>query len=344
MWFRKRIARIGILGLVATSAGLLAGSFSPANASLTNTSLVMSNNQIGASSTYTEIFSTGSALVTDLLVGVPSGVTGLTAAGTSVYTAASCTGTFTQQTITGAVLGTGSTNLLLPLSVPSLGTCVKVVMTGLTNPGSVASTYACGGDALAAILGATGGLSVANVGALTCGISGLTGGNLGALLADTTGIAVNFVAQATNGISTALNVAPALTTSIDNTYQSFSIIPAAGGAEASGAVQNLTVGTNAQNYTVEGLVSGATSELTWAGGAGHNIPLGYTQSTGGTAAACSGSGTQFGANGTYAALQSGVTGLTNGKITNINYCWNVDFTDPAGLYNATVTYLVVPTF
>ena len=165
-----------------------------------------------------------------------------------------------------------------------------------------------------------------------------------ALLSDTSETALSYVAQATNGISTALNVAPALTTSLDNTYQSFSIIPTTGGTEASGAVQNLTVGTNAQNYTVEGLVSGATSELTWAGGAGHTIPFGYTQSTGGTAAACSGSGTPFGSNGTYSALQSGVAGLTNSKVTNVNYCWNVDFTDPAGLYNATVTYLVVPTF
>lgn len=341
MWFRKRIARIGILGLVATSAGLLAGSFSPASASLTNTSMVMSNNQVGASSTYTEIFSTGTALVTDLLVGVPSTVSGFSSSNVSVYTAASCTGTFAQQTISGAVQSTTGNTVALPLSLPTLGTCVKVVITGLTNPGTAGSAYACAGDALTAIVVS---LSVANLNALSCGVSGLTGGTLGALIADTTGIALSYVAQATNGISTSLNVAPALTTAIDNTYQAFSITPSANGVEASNAVQNLTVATNAQNYTVEGLVGGAGSDLTWANGTGHTIPLGYTESTGGTAGTCSGSGTAFGANGTYSALQSGVAGLTNNKVTNINYCWNVDFTDPAGLYNATVTYLVVPTF
>lgn len=341
MRVHTRIARLGILALVASAGGLLAGSFTPAGASLTNTSLVMSNNQVGASSTYTEIFSTGTALVTDLLVGVPSTVTGFSTNNISVYTASSCTGTFALQTITGAVQSTTGNTAALPLSLPTLGTCVKVVMTGLTNPGSTGTAYACAGDALAAIVSS---LSVPNLNALSCGVSGLTGGALAALITDTTGIAMSYVAQATNGITTALNVAPALTTSIDNTYQAFSITPTATGVEASNAAQNLTVATNAQNYTVEGLVGSAGSDLTWANGSGHSIPFGYTESTGGTAASCSGSGTPFGSNGTYAALQSAVAGLTNGKVTNINYCWNVDFTDPAGLYNATVTYLVVPSF
>jgi hypothetical protein len=335
------MAKVGVVALTAATAALLAGSFSPAGASLTNTSVVMSNNTVGASSTYTEIFSTGTPLVTDLLVGVPSGVTGLSSGNTTVFTAASCTGTFVAQTISGAVLSTGGTNLALPLSLPTLGTCVKVVMSGLTNTNTVGTAYACAGDALAGIVAS---LTQANLNALTCGVSGLTGAPLGALISDTTGIALSYVAQATNGLTTALNVAPALTTSVDNTYQAFSITPTAGGVEASNAAQNLTVATNAQSYTVEGLVGSAGSDLTWTGGAGHTIPCGYTESTGGTAGACSGSGTPFGSNGVYSALQSGVAGLTNSKVTNINYCWNVDFTDPAGLYNATVTYLVVPTF
>ena len=342
MWFRKRIAKIGLLGLTATTGALLAGSFTPANASLSSTSMVMSNNQAGASSTYTTIFSTGSALVTDLLVALPSGVTGLAAGNTTVYTASSCTGTFAAQTLSSAaVLSTGGTTIALPLSIPTPGTCVKVVMTGLTNPSSAGPANACEADALTGIVAS---LTGANLNSLVCGATSFTGGLLSALLPDTAETALAYVAQATNGITTSLNVAPALTTSIDNTYQSFSITPTANGVEASNAVQNLTVGTNAQNYTVEGLVGGTGSQLDWANGTGHSIPFGYTQSTGGTAATCSGSGTPFGSNGTYTALQSGIAGLTNSKVTNINYCWNVDFTDPAGLYNATVTYLVVPTF
>ncbi|HMC39192.1 MAG TPA: hypothetical protein VKI19_05985 [Acidimicrobiales bacterium] len=337
---RKRTLRIAGLALMATTAGLVVGSFAPANASLTNTSMVMSNNAVNASSTYTAIFSTGTALVTDLIVALPSTVSGLSAANTTVYTASSCAGTFAQQSLSSAAVLSGD-NIALPISIATAGTCVKVVMTGLTNGSSTGTAYACEADALGGIVAS---LTPTNVGNLVCSVSGLAGGVLGSLLSDATSIALSYVAQATNGITTALNVAPALTTSVDSAYQSFSIAPTTSGVEASNASQALTVATNAQNYTVEGLVGGAGSDLTWAGGSGHSIPFGYTESTGSSAASCSGSGTSFGSNGTYSALQSGVAGLTNGKVTNINYCWNVDYTDPAGLYNATVTYLVVPSF
>jgi hypothetical protein len=264
-------------------------------------------------------------------------VTGLSVANTTLYTASSCTGTFTPQTITGAV-ASGS-NIGLPISISTLGTCVKVVMTGLTNPASTGTAYACEADALATL----GSLTSTGIGNLVCGVGGLTGG-VAASLADVASTALSYVAQATNGITTALNVAPALTASVNNTYQAFSITPTTSGVEASNASQALTVATNAQNYTVEGLVSGTGSDLTWVGPTAHQIPFGYTESTGGTPASCSGAGTSFGANGTYSALQSSIAGLTNGQVTNLNYCWNVDYTDPAGLYNATVTYLVVPSF
>jgi hypothetical protein len=213
-------------------------------------------------------------------------------------------------------------------------------MSGLTNPSAVGAPSACEADSLN--LGVN--LNVANLGNLVCSASGLTGGLLGSVLTDVTSIALNYVAQAANGITTALNVAPALTTTIDNTYQSFNITPALGGVEASNASQALTVATNAQNYTVEGLVSGPTSALTWVGPTAHSIPFGYTEATGSAPASCSGSGTTFGSNGTYSSLQNAITGLTNGLTTTVNYCWNVDYTDPAGQYDATVTYLVVPTF
>jgi hypothetical protein len=337
---KKRHVRLAGLGLAAAVSGLLAGSFAPANAALTNTSMVLSNNQVGSSSTYTAVFSTGSALVTDLVVALPSTVAGLATATTSVFTSSTCTGTFSPASLSSAAVISGD-NIALPISVPTLGTCVKVVMTGLTNPAAAGTAYACEADALAGIVSS---LTATNLGNLVCSSAGLTGGVLGGLLADATSIALNYVAQATNGITTALNVAPALTTSVNSTYQAFDITPAVGGVESSNASQALSVATNAQNYNVEGLVSGGTSALTWVGATAHSIPFGYTESTGSTPASCSGQGTAFGSNGTYSTLESSVAGLTNGKTTNVDYCWNVDYTDPAGLYDATVTYLVVPSF
>lgn len=339
---RKRTTSLGVLALLAMTGGIVAGSFTPAQAALTNTSLVMSNNQVGAASTYTAVFSTGTALVTDLLLGLPSTVGGLATATESVFTAPSCTGTFSAASLTGSAV-IGGNNIALPVSVPTLGTCVKVVVSGLTNPASVGTAYACEGDALAALLGSN--LTVGNLSGLTCASNGLTGGVLGSALSDVAGIALSYVAQATNGITTALDVAPALTTTIAGTYQAFNITPTSTGAEATNPSQALTVATNAQNYTVEGLVSGTTSSLTWVGPSAHSILFGYTAASGGGAPAnCTGSGTAFGANGTYASVQNALTGLTNGQVTNVNYCWNVDYTDPAGQYDATVTYLVVPTF
>lgn len=340
---RKLSLKLAVLGLLGSTGGLIAGAFSPANAALSNTSMVMSNNQVGSTATYTAVFSTGTALVGDLLVALPSGVTGLSTSNTSVFTSSSCTGTFSPASLSGPAVLNGD-NIGLPINISSLGTCVKVVMTGLTNPSTPGTANACEADALAVTLGLN--LTATNLGNLVCGSGGLTGGLLPGLLADVTSINLSYVTQAVNGISTALNVAPALTTSLDNTYQSFGITPAPTGVEASNATQALSVATNAQNYTVEGLVSGGSSALTWVGPTSHSIPFGYTAGTGSgnSPASCSGSGTPFGSNGTYTSVQNALSGLTNGQTTNLNYCWNVDYTDPAGLYQATVTYLVVPTF
>jgi hypothetical protein len=327
----KRRVRLAGLASAAAVSGLLAGSFAPAHAALTNTSMVLSNNQVSSSSTYTAVFSTGSPLVTGLIVALPSTVTGLATATTSVLTSSSCTGTFAPATVGTPVIG--GDNIALPINIATLGTCVKVVISGLTNPAAAGTAYACEADAV-------GILNTTNLGSLICDSSGLIGGSL----ADVTSIALNYVTQAINGITTALNVAPALTTSVDSTYQAFNITPAVGGVESSNASQALTVATNAQNYTVEGLVSGSSSALTWVGPTAHSIPFGYTESTGSSPTSCSGQGTAFGSNGNYSALESSVLGLTNGKTTNIDYCWNVDYRDPAGLYDATVTYLVVPSF
>ena len=337
---KRRSIKVAGLALGAATAGIVVGAFAPAHAALSNTSLVMSNNQVSSSSTYTAVFSTGTALVNDLILALPAGVSGVAGSNPTVYTASSCTGTFTQQSLTGSAIISG-TNMALPININTLGTCVKVVLSGLTNPSSTGTSYACEADGVSSLLGT---VTSGAVGSLVCGSGGLSGGTLAGLLSDVTSIGLNYVAQATNGVTTALNVAPALTTSVDNTYQAFNIIPSSTGMEASNPAQALTVATNAQNYTVEGLVSGSASQLTWVGPTSHPILFGYTESTGGSPAGCSGSGTAFGANGTYSAIESSIAGLTNGKATNIDYCWNVDYTDPAGLYTATVTYLVVPSF
>lgn len=350
-WIR-RAKVIGPAGAVVTAASLL---LSPAaQAALGNTSLVMSNNQVGASSTtYTAIFSTGTNIstttpVTEITVLLPTGVTGLSAAATTVQTAATCTGTFTTQTITGAVLSTGGTTIGLPISIATAGTCVKVVMTGLTNPSSTGTAYACSADSVDATLSTD--LTAANLNNLVCGSGGITSttgtltGSLLNLVTDSAAVALNYVAQAANGVTTALNVAPVLNVTLNSAYQSFSITPTALGVEASNASQAVTVATNAQSYTLQGRVGGSTSTLTEQAPAAASIPFGFTESTGTSPGACTGSGTAFGVGGNYANVQSAIAGLTNATTTNLNYCWNVDFTKPAGLYTATITYLVVPSF
>lgn len=337
----RRTKSTGLAAVVAVGGMLFGSSFLPAHAALSNTSLVMSNNQVGAPATYTAIFTTGSPLVTELTMILPAGVSGLSAANTTVQTAASCTGSFTTQTITGAVLSTGGTALGLPISLLTAGTCVKVVMTGLTNQASTGQAYACMADSVDLTLLTD--LTASNLNNLVCGSGGITGGLL-SLVTDTQAVALNYVSQAVNGVTTALNVAPALNMSLNSSYQSFSITPTISGVEASNASQAITVATNAQNYTLQGVVAGTSSALTWSGPSAASIPLGFTESTSGSPAACSGSGSAFGAAGTYNNVESAIAGLTNGKTTNINYCWNVDFTKPAGLYTATITYLVTPSF
>lgn len=345
-WFgairNRRALTIGVVVTIGTVLGVV----SPALAALSNTSLVMSNNQVSSSSTYTTIFSTGSAAVTDLIVMLPSTVSGLSASNVTVQTATGCTGTFSTATLSSTAVLSGET-IGLPISIPTLGTCVKVIVTGLTNPSSAGTLYACMADGIDTTLSTD--LTAANLAALSCTSSGITSSSLtsallGALVADSASIGLDYVAQATNGTTTALNVAPALNFAVNSAYQAFNVTPTSTGVEASNASQALSVATNAQSYTVQGLLSGTSSALTWEGGSGHTIPFGYTESTGGAAPSCTGSGAAFGVNGTYSAIQSSVAGLTNGQTTNVNYCWNVSFTEPAGQYEATVTYLVVPSF
>lgn len=331
---------------ITVGIALICGIASPAQAALSNTSLVMSNNQVSSSSAYTTIFSTGSAAVTDLVVMLPSTVSGLNASNVTVLTSSSCTGTFSTATLSASAVLSGET-IGLPISIPTLGTCVKIIVTGLTNPSSTGTLYSCVADGIDTTLSTD--LTAANLAGLSCSSSGITSTTLtstllGALVTDAASIGLTYVAQATNGVTTALNVAPALNVSLNSSYQTFDITPTATGVEASNASQAIAVATNAQTYTIQGLVSGTGSTLAWEGGSGHSIPFGYTEATGGSAPSCTGSGTPFGVSGTYAAVQSNVAGLTNGQTTNVNYCWNVDFTQPAGQYEATVTYLVVPSF
>lgn len=349
--FSHRRRGISVAAGISVGLALMWGIASPALAALSNTSWVMSNNQVSSSSTYTTIFSTGSPSVTDLVLMLPAGVTGLSASNVSVSTASSCTGTFSTLTPGTAVLSPTSnpTSIGLPVSIATAGTCVKVVVTGLTNPSTAGTVYGCLADGTDTV---TTDLST-YLGDLSCGSGGisstsLTSTILDALVTDNVSVALTYLTQAINGVTTDLNVAPVLNFNPISNYQSFDITPTPNGAEVSNSTQALTVSTNAQSYTIEGLVAGPTSALTWAGytgtGTAPSIPFGYTEATGSSLMpSCSSSSPAFGANGTYSNITS-LTGLTNGQTTNINYCWSVDYTKPAGLYQGTVTYLVVPSF
>ena len=333
-----------VTALAATMLALSSGA--PAQAALGSLSVSLSNNQVNGAATYTALFTTGSAAVTDLLVALPGTVTVPASPTVAVSTASTCTGTFSSASIgTVATNLSGSGNSIgVPLSsaIASAGTCVKIVVSGLTNPGTTGTLYACLADGTGALANVTS----TNLAGITCSVSGL-GGTINALLGilDNAAAAITFVAETTNGVTNNLSIAPVLTMGVDNTSNSFSITPSASGVTASSALTDVTVATNAVNYTVQAVVSGASSVLTLTGDNTKTIPLKFRQSTGGSAPACDGSSeTSLGAGGTYSTVASSVAGLTNGKVTNVRYCWTVDLTKPAGTYTATITYLAVPSF
>lgn len=332
-----------VTALAATTLALTSGA--PAQAALGSVSLSMSNNQVSASATYTALFTTGAVAVTDLVVALPSTVTVPATPTVAVSTASTCTGTFSSAgigTVVTNLSGSGN-NIGIPMSsaIATLGTCVKVVISGLTNPASAGTLYACLADGTGLAANVTSG----NLAGITCSVSGL-GGTINALLGllDNAATALTFVTQVTNGVTNNLSVAPVMTVNLDSTSNSFSITPTASGVTASSALNDITVATNALTYTLQAIVGGSSSALSLAGNNSYTIPLKFKQGTGSPAAACDGSESSFGSGSTYANVASAVSGLTNGTVTNVRYCWTVDLTKPAGTYTATITYLAVPSF
>lgn len=339
--------RLGLAGaaLAMAVAGLVAP---PASAALGSVSAVLSNNQVSSSSTYTFFFTTGTASVTSLVVGVPTTVTGFSGVSAAVSTASSCTGSFSSASIGTIAKGTSNFLVGIPLSsaITTSGTCVKIVLSGLTNPSSAGSATSCVADGVAGAAAVTTG----NLDLLTCGGSGITG-SVVALLSDTAGITLTYVTKALNGVLANLTVSPTLTVSVPASA-TFTVTPTASGTVSSGSTSTVNVATNAQTFQVQGQVSGSSSALSQIGGSA-TIPLSFTSGDSGSnpAAACTGSnGTSFGTSGgsTWVALPvngtSNLTGLTNSTNVVSNYCWKVDMTKPPGDYTATITYLVVPSF
>lgn len=341
--FGNRAVRASALAIGLTSGLVALGTVGPAAASLGSPSMVLSNNQVSAASTYTAIFTTGTVSVTDLVLVLPAGVAGVGSATVAVSTASSCTGAFSVLTGTSALAATSNPTLGISLTtaIATLGTCVKVVVSGLTNPSSTGTVNACLGDGIALLSNVT----AANLQNLTCS-AGSIGGSLLNLVTDSASVALTYVAQALEGTTTNLAVAPTLTVLLNGGsgggLQSASITPSAAGVTTGTPIDAINVATNAVNYTIEAQIAGTSSSLSRMGGsgAGHDlVALSWTTST------CA-SGAPFNtvASGTYSVVSSALSGLTNGTTTSVAYCWNVDLSHPAGLYTATVNYLVVPSF
>lgn len=306
---------------------------------MSNVSLVASNNQAGATGvTLTVTFQAG-ALDKGIAVVLPAGLTGLSGAGTSVTTSADGT-TFTSPTLSGPKLlsADGDTVAVNLASAVSAGTWVKVVMTGISNPASV-------GDQTITIGGSLLDLTQLNIdGTLS---------SLLALLAETANTVLGVVAVATNGITNAVSVAPALTFSTSAASHSWNLDPA-GTASSTAVSDTLTVATNALGYVLQASISGDAVRTGTAGVAASDVlprtgdvtgpHFGYrvTGPSGDTV-----DSTVFRTfSATPASLVSGwsLSGLTNGESTTVTYDVATDFTRSPGQYVATVTYRVVPTY
>ncbi|MHB1855533.1 MAG: hypothetical protein ACYCS2_10820 [Acidimicrobiales bacterium] len=338
----RKLAAMGVAGTVAAAAlGLVSGT--PAHAAIANPNLVMSDNQSGSSTTYTFTFTPGLS-VTQMLtgfngaVGMPGGVTGLSAANVTVY---ENTGSGWGSALAGVTNTLNTAGNVIGISIPSGDFSgltsvpqLKVVVTNLTNPTVTVSTTAgtCVADAVSALTGLL-------ASTFTSGTSGAGASFTGLTLADTACLTSTVVPLGTNGVTQSLNVAPVLNVTLPSTSDAFSVTPTATGVAVNFPTDQITVATNAINYTIEGLIGSSSSGLKYDDGGSYTLPI--TATTG----SCSNPSVPLGFNGTYAALASSVPGLTNGTATSINYCGSdVTLTLPAGTYSGTITYLVVPSF
>ncbi|HVA43703.1 MAG TPA: hypothetical protein VNF50_09475 [Acidimicrobiales bacterium] len=340
----RKLAAIGMAGMAATAAlGLVAGT--PAHAAIVNPSLVMSNNQSASTSTYTYTFTPG-LTVTQILsgfngvVGLPGGASGLSGATVSVY---SNTGSGWGSALAGVTSTVSTAGNVLGIAVPSADFTgitsipqLEVVVSNLTNPTvSVTTTAgACVADALSALSG----IAASTFTSGTSGSGASFSSTLATLLADTSCLTSTVVPLGTNGVTEQLSVAPVLNVTLPQTSDSFSVTPTAAGVAVSFPTDTITVATNALNYTIEALIANSSSALKYDGSGSYSLPITATTGTCGSAAA-------LGSGGTYNALASSLSGLTNGTATSVTYCGsNVNLTSPPGSYSGTITYLVVPSF
>ena len=339
----RRMAAVGMAGLAASAVGLAAGT--PARAAIANPSLVMSNNQSGSTSTYTFTFTPGLTLAQMLtgfngVLGIPGGATGLGSASISVFENTGSGWGSALANVTSTVNSAGNAvGIAVPAadfsgltSVPQL----KVTVANLTNPTVSVSTSAggCVADALGTIANLAGAVFTTGTSGGTASFAGSLAGNV---LNDVACLTSTVLPVGTNSVTQQVNVAPVLNVSLPSTADSFSVVPSASGVALSFPTDNLTVATNALNYTVEDLISGSTSALKYDGSGNYSLPI---QATTGSCSAAS----DLGTNGTYKSVAT-LSGLTNGSLTGITYCGNnVSLTTPSGSYSGTITYLVVPSF
>lgn len=315
--------------VVAGGAGLLmviAGI--PAQAAVGSVSEVLSNNQVSAAPvTYTSSFQVGVAAAS-VVVALPTSVTNLATTNVTVSTSPDGT-TFTvvaPSLLTSFTYGMNKLGVNLPAPLVT-GEWIRVAVTGLSNPTAVGNIDIGLADDLTALTSTT-----------LDAISGTTSSLSSLVLADVGSVVAGIVAQATNGTTTNLAVAPVLSMAWGAASHSLSLTPSPSGAGTAitGTSDSITVSTNAQAYSIQALISNGA--LLWQGGSTATladlIPLTYSV---GSAPAV-----PFGTS--YAAVTPPLTGLTNSATTVVNYGGSVDLSHPAGTYVGTVSYLVVPSF
>jgi hypothetical protein len=313
-----------------------------ASAALSNVSLVASNNQVSATGVaYTLTFQVGLAH-SSLVVVAPPELAGLATGNVSVSTSADGA-TFSPATLAGLdpkLLSADGDRVAVNLaSALAPGTWVKVVMTGITNPGSAGSGDFTVGGALAALTQSD----------LDGTLSALL-----TLLVETADATMTWVAEAANGVIQNVGVAPALTFGIGAASHSFSLDPFAGATST--ATESLTIATNAGTYSIQAKVSGdlvragtdgsAASDVLPVNGAesGPHFAYKVAAPSGDTSGVDGSAYRTFSTSFTNLVGGWSLSGLTNGETTTITYDVKVDYTKAPGTYVGTVTYRIVPTY
>lgn len=327
--------------IVIAAATVIALVQAPGSAAISDGSLVASNNQVDATGvTYTLTGKVGIAALSFAVI-LPSGVTGLDTANVTVETSTDGT-SFSAATLAGAnpkLESADGQRLGVNLaSALTAGNWIKITITGLSNPGSTGDYTITLGDKLTAITQLD----------LDSTLSALL-----TLLTETLDSILTIVSEVTNGISTNVSVAPALSLSASASSHSWSLDPS-GTTSSTSTSDTLSISTNAATYVIQGKISGDLIRVGTAGtsesdlipndGASSDPHFGYTVS--GPSGDSVNSSTFRTFSTSYASLASGwsLSGLTNGEDTTVTYDLKVDYTKAPGTYAAAITYRIVPTY